>query len=119
MEEKSIPLAEEELEVGKRRRVTGTVRVDRTVRDEEVPVEADLLAERIDIRRVAMDRPVDGPLPDRWEGDTLVVSVVEEVLVVEKRLKLVEEIHLTRRREHLPASATVTLRKEVAEVRRE
>lgn len=98
MDEERIPVSAEELEVGKRRRETGTVRLDKLVHHDAVPVEAELVSEEVAVRRLPVDRPVDGPIADRWEGDTLVVSVVEEVLVVERRFKLVEEIHLIRRR---------------------
>ncbi|RZI54312.1 MAG: DUF2382 domain-containing protein, partial [Pseudomonas sp.] len=37
---------------------------------------------------------MDIPAP-RQEGDTLIISVVEEVLVAEKRLFLKEELHIT------------------------
>ena len=47
------------------------------------------------MERVAIDQWVDEAPPIRNEGETLVVPVVEEVLVVEKRLRLREEIRLT------------------------
>lgn len=118
MDEHTIPLSEEQVKVAKRTQETGRVRIDKRVDEEEVRIEADLLSQSIDVRRVPVDRWVDGPVPDRQEGDTLVVSVMEEVLVVEKRLKVVEEIHITRRhgRRHLRRSAT--RRRERAEVTR-
>lgn len=98
MPDRTIPVVEEQVDIGTRRRQTGTVRVDKTVRTTDIPIAADLATETVDIRRVPMDRIVDGPVPDRHDGDTLIVSVLAEVLVVEKRLKVVEEIHLTRHR---------------------
>lgn len=118
MTEERIPLVGEELEVSKRRHVTGMVRVDKEVRTEDVPVEMDLVTEEVAVRRLPVDRLVPGPIPDRWEGDTLIVSVVEEVLVVEKRLKLVEEVHITRTRRTRHTRRMVSRRREEARVTR-
>lgn len=118
MDEKTIPLHSEELDVTKRQRETGTVRVKTSVHAEEVPIEAELAHERVLVNRVPVDRVVAEPVPDRWEGDTLIVSVMEEVLVVEKRLRVVEEIHLERVREVRPHRTSATIRKEEARVER-
>lgn len=118
MEEERVPLAREEVEIGKRRRETGAVRVDKIVHTEDVPVEVDLVAEEVAVRRLPADRFVAGPLPERWEGDTLVVPVVEEVLVVEKRFKLVEEIHITRTRRSRHTRRLLSRRREEARVER-
>jgi stress response protein YsnF len=49
-----------------------------------------------------MKRLLDKPAEPRQEGDTLIVPLMEEVLVLEKRLLLREELHITRRREQNP-----------------
>jgi stress response protein YsnF len=56
-----------------------------------------------------VDRFIDRPAPIRQEGDTTVIPVMEEVVVVEKRLRLVEEVRLTKRQaiRHEPQSITV------------
>jgi stress response protein YsnF len=54
----------------------------------------------------------------RYEGETLVVPVLEEVLVTEKRLVLVEEIRITRVRDTHRQPQTVTLRKDHIEIER-
>lgn len=41
-------------------------------------------------------RAVRGHPAARQEGNTLVVPVLEEVLIVDKRLSIKEEIHVTR-----------------------
>jgi stress response protein YsnF len=66
--------------------------------------------ERVEIERVAINRPVNAVPPVRQEGDTTVISVVEEVVVVERRLVLKEEIHLRRVRITERHHETVTLR---------
>lgn len=118
MEERRIPVTEEALEVGKRQRHTGTVRVETSTQEETVPVEADLVSEEVVVHRVPVERYVAAPVADRWQGDTLVVSVIEEEVVVEKRLKLVEEIHITRVRRSRHVRRTASRRRqEVAVVR--
>lgn len=118
MPDRTIPLVEEKAEMGKRVRTTGTVTVETVVRHETQPVEAELDSETVEVRRVPVGRFVDGPVPDRNEGDTLVVSVLEEVLVVEKRLRVVEEIHLTRRRTSRHVQDSVPVRREEARIER-
>ena len=54
----------------------------------------------------------------RHEGDTTVVTLVEEVVVVEKRLRATEEIRITKRRSVRHEPQQVTLRREEAVVER-
>ena len=54
----------------------------------------------------------------RYEGNTLVISVVEEVLVTEKRLVLVEEVRITGTHGTHRAPQQVSLRKETVSVER-
>lgn len=119
MPDRTIPLVEEEAEFSKRTRTTGIVRVSKVVREIAQPVEATLESQTVEVRRVPVDRFVDGPVPDRQDGDTLIVSVLEEVLVVEKRLRVVEELHLTRRRTAEVVRDEIPLRREEARVERE
>jgi hypothetical protein len=53
------------------------------------------------IEKVQVDRFIDGPIAQRREGDTLILPVVEEVWVYEKKLLLKEEIRITQRREEI------------------
>lgn len=98
MPERTIPVVRETAEIATRTRTSGTVAVTKEVHQTTQPVEADLRSEAVEVRRVPVGRFVDGPVPDRQEGDVLIISVLEEVLVVEKRLRVVEEVHLVRRR---------------------
>jgi len=96
----------EALDVRTRPVETGRVRIHKTVQAREVLVDEPLLREEVIIERVPVNRVVEGPIPVRSEGDTMIVSVLEEVLVVETRLLLKEELHLTKRRTetHQPAA---------------
>lgn len=119
-DELRIPVVQEVLQVGKRWIDTGRgVRVHKTVSNTELRIDEPLMRQRLDIEHVSINAWVEGPLPQqRQEGDTLVIPVLEEVLVVEKRLRLKEEIRITARNEQRTASEHVTLREEHVEVRR-
>lgn len=94
--EEVVPVLSEELVVEKDASPTGSVRVHRLVQDHDELVDVGLRKEHVDVRRVVMNQYVDGPLPIRREGDTTIIPVVEEVIVVEKRYRLKEEVHVTR-----------------------
>ena len=113
-----VPLVEEELRVSKQQVVKGRVRV-RTVVDtvEEVAREA-LQSEAVEVTRVPIDQEVTEAPAVRTEGDVTIVPVLKEVLVVEKRLVLKEELHLRRKVETETFEAPVTLRKQRVEVER-
>jgi len=74
-----------------------------------VPV--DLNYEEVEVERVAVNRPLPRgrrPVP-RQEGETLIVPIVEEEIVVTKRLVVREELRITKRRlvRHEEVSGTV------------
>ena len=48
----------------------------------------------------------------RQEGDVLVIPVLEEVIVLQKRLMLKEEIRITKRSQQIIEPQAVTLRRE-------
>jgi hypothetical protein len=64
------------------------------------------------VERVAIGRVVDAVPPVRHEGDVTILSVVEEVVVVERRLVLKEEVHLRRVQTTERYVETVTLREQ-------
>lgn len=114
----AIPLATEQVTVNTRAVETGKVTV-RTLVDERVEhARADLLREAVEVVRVPVGREVDAVPPVREEGDLVVISVVEEVLVTEKRLVLREEIHLRRTRQVETVDQPFTLRSMRAVVER-
>jgi uncharacterized protein (TIGR02271 family) len=114
-----IPVIEEVLDVQKRQVETGGVRIHKKVSEREERIDEPVWQEEVDVRRVAINRVVDGPAPEsRTEGDVMIVPVLEEVVVVRKQLVLKEELHITRRRIAARDSRTVTLRREEATVER-
>jgi stress response protein YsnF len=116
-----VTLAEEEVSVGKRRVVAGRVRL-RTVTDvADELVDEELQGVRAEIERVAVDRLLEvgeSPPVPRVEGGVTIVPVVEEVLVVEKRLRLKEEVHLALRPTTDRVEVSVPVRKQRAVIER-
>jgi uncharacterized protein (TIGR02271 family) len=113
-----LPVMAEALDVRTRRVETGRVRIHKTVQAREVLVDEPLLREEVIIARVPVNRVVEGPIPVRYEGDTMILSLLEEVLVVETRLLLKEEVHMTIRRTETHTPERVTLRHEDVTIER-
>jgi uncharacterized protein (TIGR02271 family) len=113
-----VPVLAEELEVQKRRVETGTVRLTKVVHEREVQVDEPLWREEVEVTRVPIQRVVDGPVPMREDNGTTILSVVEEVLVVEKRWMLREEIHIRRQRIETHQPQHIMLRSEEVQVER-
>jgi stress response protein YsnF len=109
-----LPLVEEALRVGKRRVETGRVRISVATEAEERIVRETLRGERAEVERVAIDRELalgEAPPVARHEADgTYVLPVLEEVLVVERRLVLREEIRMRLVTTEEPVEEVVTLR---------
>lgn len=90
----TVPLIEEELVVAKKTVLDGRVEVRTHTREVEETAKAELRSSGVEVTRVAVDMVVDVAPKIRTEGDLTIVPVLEERLVVEKRLVLVEEIHI-------------------------
>ena len=113
-----IPVAREELNVGKRTVEASRVVVRKTVSQEEQKVEVPLTHDEVDVERVAIDRVVEEPPAQRYEGDVLVIPVMEEVVVVKTQWVLKEELRVRKRAVRTVHEETVALRAEHAAVDR-
>src|SRR6185437_5664214 len=92
--EERIPLAEERLVTSTRTVEKGRVRV-RTVVDESTRwIEESLASEDVIVERIAIDREVETVPPVRQEGDTTIIPVIDEVLVIQRRWILKEEVRV-------------------------
>jgi stress response protein YsnF len=116
-----VPVIAEELAIGTRTVDTGRgVRVHKTVVEQPVTIDERLARDEVEIRHVPVDRIVapDEAPANRYEGDTLVVPVLEEVLVVERRVRIKEELHITRIRREEHHQEQVVLKAEQVSVER-
>jgi uncharacterized protein (TIGR02271 family) len=113
-----MPVVAETLDVQKRRVQTGGVRIKKVVHEREEVVDEPLMREEVQVKRVPINRVVEAPVPVRHVGNTMIISLLEEVLVVEKRLMLKEELHITKGEIETYKPQRVTLRTEEAVVER-
>lgn len=113
-----VPVIIEELDVQKRTVETGKVRVTKTINEREELVDEPVVHEEAVVERVPINRIVDQPLEIRQEGDTTIIPLFDEVLVVEKRLLLKEEVRITKRQVEARKMQRVTLRQEEVQVER-
>ena len=112
-----IPVIEETATITRELVETGRVRLTKTVTEHTETVPLDLRHEEVDVQRVPVNQflPDDQPAPAaRYEGETLVVPVLREVLV--KRLLLVEELRVSKRQVATTEPQFITLRSEAVQV---
>jgi uncharacterized protein (TIGR02271 family) len=113
-----LPVIAEHVVVQRNTRITGRVRIRKTVQEREELIDEPLLRRTVQVERVPINRVVDSEIPVRYEGDTMIIPVLEEVLVVEKRLMLKEELHITQHREEIHQPQHIVLRSEDITVER-
>lgn len=110
-----FPVIEEVLHVDKRVTDSGHgVRLHKSVSEEAWRIEETLKQQVLDMTHVPINVWVTADaLPvQRQEGPTLIIPVLEEVLVIEKRIRLKEEIRITVKTETRQASKHIVLREE-------
>jgi uncharacterized protein (TIGR02271 family) len=116
-----VPVYQEQAWVEKHVVDTGRgVRIHKTVAEHPYQIDESLLREGVEVSRVPVDRIVthDQAPTAHYEGDTLVVPIMEEVLVVERRLRIKEELRITKTRREEHHAETVMLKSEQVSVER-
>ena len=114
----TIPLVEERVSIAKREVETGRLRVQVSVEERQDNVPVELSHDEFEIERVPVNKAVSSLPSVRLEGSTTVIPVVEEVVVVEKRLVVVEEIHVRRKSMTETRQIPVTTRSEQVRIER-
>ena len=117
----SIPVIAEKVVLDTRLVDTGRgVMVRKSVVETPHEIAQPLRQDHLRIEHVAQDRLLDpADLPaSRYEGDTLIIPVIEEVLVVHKELRLKEEIRITRSSNTAMSRHSVVLKSEHVHVER-
>lgn len=113
-----LPLVEEAATVSKRSVPTGKVRISTHVDVAHEMARAVLQSETVEVTRVEIGSQIDTVPEVRTEGDLTIIPVCEEVLVVEKKLFLKEELHVRRRTETETVETPIALRRQRAVVER-
>jgi stress response protein YsnF len=114
-----IPLVEERLVTSKREVETGRVRVRTLVEENETLVRETLRHATVEVERVPIEREVDEIPAVREENGVTIIPVVREVLVVQKKLILAEEVHLRRQTQIEEHAQPVLLKTQRAVIERE
>ena len=109
----TIPLHAEELSVRTTEKDLGKLRIQKSVEHFPVQEDVELGTDVVEVERVPSDEEFD-EMPRQWQdGDTLVIPVVEEVLVLTRRYRVVENVRVTRRREVRTERIEADLQREV------
>lgn len=90
-----LPIVEEELQVAQRRIVARSVRLQTVTDSSEEFVRLELTGEHVKVERVSIDSAIEpnAGLPRfRTEGNVTILPILEEVVFVDKRLRLKEEV---------------------------
>jgi uncharacterized protein (TIGR02271 family) len=114
-----LPVIEEHMVVTKEVVETGKVHIRKRVTEEEATINLPLIQEGYQIERVPgkKDLLTQHP-PIRYEGENMIIPVVREVLVVEKRYEVLEEVHVIKTKTEVPHLQQITLLKETVDIQR-
>ncbi len=110
--EKVLKLHREEVELSRNQRVTGRVTVSTVTRTRDELIDELLTSEHVEMERVEIRQLVETEPAVRQEGDTTIIPILEEVVVVEKRLFLKEEVRIRRVQVTDRYQETVSLREQ-------
>lgn len=115
----TIPVLEEQLKVSKKVIETARVTLSKTVKESIESFEIPLKEEEIVVKRVPKNELIETmPAASRYEGDVMIIPILKEVAVIEKRIMLVEEIHVSKKQTEKTETQEVALRKEEVKVTR-
>ena len=113
-----FPIIQEEAFLDKRVVETGKVRISKRISEHEQIIDEPLFREQVTVERVPVNQYVDLMPQVRHEGDMMIIPVVQEQLVVQKRLVLVEELRVRKQVVETHQPQSVTLRREDVDIRR-
>lgn len=109
---------QEQVQVDKQVIETGVVHITKRVSEDRQIVNLPSSREEITVERIARNQYVETPPSVRYEGDTMIIPVLQEVIVTQKKILLVEEVYVTRHQVHEHQSQEVVLRKEAIIIER-
>jgi uncharacterized protein (TIGR02271 family) len=119
--EETLQLWKEELQVTKRRADTGGgVRIHKTVSENEHVFELTLSFDEVTVERIALNHSIESDTAPqvRYEGTKMIIPVLEEVVVIQKKFRIKEEVHVTRKVQQIRSPQSVTLRVEEVQIDR-
>jgi uncharacterized protein (TIGR02271 family) len=95
------------------------VKISKSVKEESEIINLPTVNEEVKIERFSRNQIID-KLPEavRYEGNTMIIPVLQEITVIEKKILLVEEIHITKTSVSSTETKEVTLLKEEVKIER-
>jgi uncharacterized protein (TIGR02271 family) len=97
---------------------TGKVRVSKVTHTRDHQIDEPLARTNVEVKRVPIGRLIDAVPPVREDAGLTIIPVIEETLVIERRLFLKEEVHIQRLQTTERYQETVKLRHQTAEITR-
>ena len=113
-----VPLVDERLEVQKQWVQSGEVVVRKSTQTSQQTIPVELQHEEVQIDRVPVNRPLayGEQTQPWWDGEVMVVPVVEEEIVVSKRLVLREEVRISKRKVSRQETVSDTIRSQQVDI---
>ncbi|TKK68816.1 DUF2382 domain-containing protein [Ilyomonas limi] len=112
-----IPVIEETARIDKQVITTGKIKIEKQIEEINEAVNISLQHDEYTIKRVTINKYVDEETPQvRYEGNTMIIPVLKEVVV--KRMLLVEEVHIIKEVISAEEQVNIPLRKEKVTVTR-
>lgn len=115
----TLNVVQEDVDIQKHAVERGRVRIHSRV--EEVPYEESVQVREdvVSIERVPVGMEFDSPPEPRQEGDITILPVVEEIIVVTKRYRVVEEIRISRHHEIREEPVRTTVKRQRIDIETE
>jgi hypothetical protein len=118
-QEMVIPVVQEELTVIKEKIERAKVLINKRIETRDEVVSTPTTTEEVVVEHIPIERIIEDQVPEiREEDGVLIIPIIEEITVVEKRLFLKEEVRISKRHKTSDSSQTVTLRKEIVDIAR-
>ncbi|HVG15199.1 MAG TPA: DUF2382 domain-containing protein [Chitinophagaceae bacterium] len=119
-EQEVISVMEEHAVIQKEIIETGKVHIQKRVTENIATVNLPIINEAYHIEHVPVaPKTLDiAPPAVRYEGDKMIISVLKEITVVQKKYEVIEEIHLTKKLTETPLIQEITLLKEHVTIER-
>lgn len=113
-----IPVIEEYAVIDKEVVETGKVKISKRIKEREQLIDVPLMHEEVSVERVPVNKFMETKPEIRYEGDVMIIPVVEQRVVLQKQLFLTEELHVKRNVIETHHTAEMSLLKEEVDIKR-
>jgi uncharacterized protein (TIGR02271 family) len=113
-----LQLFAEEAKVSRRTIETGRVRVATVTHTRDQLVDEWLARTNVEVERVPVGRDIEAIPPVKDDDGLMIIPIVEETVIVQRKLVLKEELHIRRKQTTERFQQTVPLRYQTAQVTR-